>query len=129
MLNDLANEVTRTAGRPATVRPASASDKSGEDQVRGTPRAAPTEPRKESSQASEEVDRGRITAAIEGALGTDFPSNASLQIDVSEETGGFVYKAVDRESGEVIKQFPPEEVLERLERKHKSQGLAIDTAV
>jgi flagellar protein FlaG len=61
------------------------------------------------------------------ALGPDFPSNASLQIDISEATGGFIYKAVDRDSGEVIKQFPPEDVLERLERKNKAQGLALDT--
>lgn len=128
MLNDLANEITRIAARPATVRPASASDRSGGDQVR-SPRAEPAEARKSASEPAAEVDRNRTTVAIEDALGQDFPANASLQIDVSEETGGFVYKAVDRESGEVIKQFPPEEVLERLERKHKAQGLALDTAV
>ena len=75
------------------------------------------------------VDRQRITDTITAALRNDFPANTNLQIDVADATGSFVYKAVDRDSGEVVKQFPAADVLERLERMAKVQGLGIDSQV
>jgi len=48
---------------------------------------------------------------------------------VNDQKDGFIYKAVDRDTGEVVKQYPAEEVLDRLERLAKTQGLAVDGRV
>lgn len=53
----------------------------------------------------------------------------SLQISQDDETGRFVYKTVDVETGEVIRQFPPEEVLNFITRFREAAGLLIDGEV
>lgn len=80
-------------------------------------------------QEDPKVDRQGAARVVSMAMMADYPPNASLEIDVHDETGGFVYKAVDRETGEVIKQFPAEEVLKRLERMSRLKGLAVDDTV
>ncbi|SDD58042.1 MULTISPECIES: flagellar protein FlaG [Kordiimonas] len=52
--------------------------------------------------------------------------NTRLRIDKDDETGRFVYKNIDTESGEVIKQFPPESILEFLSYYRHVAGLAVD---
>ncbi len=49
-----------------------------------------------------------------------------LRIDKDDETGRFVYKSVDKESGEVIKQFPPETILELISQYRSLEGLVVD---
>ena len=49
-----------------------------------------------------------------------------LQIDRHEEAGKFIYKFLDNESGEVIKQWPPEGYLEMLVFLHSKQGGLVD---
>ncbi|WP_417519466.1 flagellar protein FlaG [Minwuia sp.] len=104
--------------------------KSGPDEDRQTTRSAQIEQRR-AEKASEEaaepvVDRGAAAETVARAMFTEFPSNATLEIDVNDQKAGFIYKAVDRDTGEVIKQFPAEEVLAQLERLAKVQGLAVD---
>lgn len=48
-----------------------------------------------------------------------------LRIEI-DESGGFVYLAVDSETGEVVRQYPPEEVLERLKPFQEPVGLTVD---
>lgn len=82
-------------------------------------------------QAEEDpkVDREAAAETVARALDMDFPKNASLEIAVNDQDDGFVYRAIDRDTGEVIKQFPAEEVLSRLERLNRMQGLAVDGAI
>ena len=40
--------------------------------------------------------------------------NTKLRIDKDDSTGLFVYQNIDKDSGEVIRQFPPEQILEFL---------------
>lgn len=49
-----------------------------------------------------------------------------LRIDKDDDTGRFVYKSVDAESGEVIKQFPPETILELISQYRSLEGLVVD---
>ena len=49
-----------------------------------------------------------------------------LRIDKDDETGRFIYKSVDKESGEVIKQFPPETILELISQYRSLEGLVVD---
>lgn len=83
------------------------------------------------AQAEEEpvVDRGAAAETVAKALNMDFPRNSALEIAVNDQDDGYVYRAVDRDTGEVIKQFPAEEVLNRLERVNRMQGLAVDGQV
>lgn len=56
-------------------------------------------------------------------------SNTRLRIDKDDETGRFVYYSVDDESGEVIRQFPPENILKFLSYYRGLEGLLLDDTV
>ncbi|NVJ97581.1 MAG: flagellar protein FlaG [Alphaproteobacteria bacterium] len=69
----------------------------------------------------------RAAKALEGFLpDTELAPNTRLRIDKDDETGRFVYLNIDAESGEVIKQFPPESILEFLSYYREVAGLAVD---
>ncbi len=81
------------------------------------------------SGLSETLDR--VSSLLEDFVPGDFGSQAetSLQISQDEETGRFVYRSVDVETGEVVRQFPPEEVLNFITRFREAAGLLIDGEV
>ncbi|MDF1720184.1 MAG: flagellar protein FlaG [Minwuia sp.] len=129
MINNLVTDQSQAIGRTPPARAVAdrqtEPDKSVEKKDIKAEREAEAAARKEDPK----VDRQRITDTITAALRNDFPANTNLQIDIADATGSFVYKAVDRDSGEVVKQFPAADVLERLERMAKVQGLGIDSEV
>lgn len=49
--------------------------------------------------------------------------NVSLQFSVDEESGRDVIKVMDKESGEVVRQFPSEEVLEVIKSLGHATGI------
>ena len=53
-------------------------------------------------------------------------SNTKLRIDKDDDTGRFVYQNVDRDSGEVVSQFPPETILEMIAHCRSLEGLVVD---
>ena len=55
--------------------------------------------------------------------------NSRLQFRVHEETERLYVQFVDRDSGEVIKQIPPEELLELSAKIQKMVGLILDKYV
>ncbi len=68
-------------------------------------------------QAAEEV--------LNRAFEKRFPSNQRLSLDRDEVTSRVVFKSIDRESGETIKQFPTEEMLRQIARMRDVTGLAL----
>jgi len=62
---------------------------------------------------------------IEEFIG-DTGASTKLRIDKDEDTGRFIYKSVDSESGEVVGQFPPETILEIITRFRDPEGLVLD---
>lgn len=62
---------------------------------------------------------------IEDFIG-DTGTSTKLRIDKDDETGRFIYKSVDSESGEVVGQFPPETILEIITRFRDPEGLVLD---
>ncbi len=50
----------------------------------------------------------------------------SLQFSVDESTGRTVIKVIDKESGDVIKEIPPEEALRLAEKIQEMSGLLFD---
>ena len=55
--------------------------------------------------------------------------NRSLQFQVDEDSGRDVIKVLDKDSGEVIKQYPSEEVLNLVSKLSESAGILIDQTV
>lgn len=67
----------------------------------------------------------RAAAAIEEFVDEAGP-NTRLRIDKDDESGRFVYKSIDSESGEVVAQFPPETILEMISKFRDPEGLVVD---
>ena len=59
----------------------------------------------------------------------DQTPNTRLRIDKDEETGRFIYYNIDNDSGEVVRQFPPENILEFLASFRNVEGLVLDDEV
>lgn len=53
-------------------------------------------------------------------------ANTKLSIAVDDESGLFVYKGIDKNSGEVVSQFPAEQVLALIAYYRKAEGLVVD---
>jgi len=53
-------------------------------------------------------------------------TETKLRIDRDADTGRFVYKSIDAESGEVINQFPPETILQIISKFRDPEGLILD---
>jgi len=52
--------------------------------------------------------------------------NRAIRVSRDEESGRFVYRSVDIASGEVIRQFPPEEILRLVRAVREAAGLVLD---
>lgn len=53
--------------------------------------------------------------------------NIVLRISYDDDSGRFVYSGVDKTTGEVVRQFPPEGVLKLLaQHKQEAAGLVLD---
>lgn len=127
MITSTTTPLTRGA---EPVAPTSRPDKAEEKPKQETRAALAVIEEKRQQEAEEPVvDREAAAETVAAALDMDLPANSALEIAVNDQDDGFVYRAVDRETGEVLKQFPAEEVLSRLERLNRFQGLAVDGQV
>ena len=84
-----------------------------------------------------------ITAAVApagSAAGSDFNQSRASQeadraaryrliIEQGARKGVFIYKVLDRETGEVVRQLPREEVVRLKDQKGYAAGAVIDTTV
>ena len=52
-----------------------------------------------------------------------------MSIDVDDGAGQFVYKSIDKNSGEVISQFPAKEVLALIAYYRETEGIVVDETV
>jgi flagellar protein FlaG len=68
----------------------------------------------------------KLAEELEHFLPMDLP-NTRLQIDQDGNSGKFVYKAVDQDSGEVVKQFPSEDILRFISFYREREGLVVDS--
>jgi uncharacterized FlaG/YvyC family protein len=53
--------------------------------------------------------------------------NTRLQIEHDKTTGLFIYRSVDKDSGEVLRQYPADEVLRFISYYRESEGLVVDS--
>ena len=71
----------------------------------------------------------RAEEAIGGLFADSrFPSGR-FSIDQDKDSGRYVYRLIDRETDEVLKQFPGDYVLRRVAYYRELQGLAVNSEV
>ncbi len=68
----------------------------------------------------------KAEALLDKAFKAKLPDNAKLSIEIDDDTGKVVYKSIDRETGETIKQYPPKAVLEQLAYYREIAGVSVD---
>jgi flagellar protein FlaG len=80
-----------------------------------------------------ELPRDKRLLKLEEAIGNlvkqSLPSNSKLQIEQDEETGTFIYRSVDPETGEVLRQWPSEDILRLRASLRDMEGLLVDKEV
>lgn len=79
----------------------------------------------EATETSDFVSQAEVILNKALSLKSD---KTKLSIDV-DESGLFVYRSVDKSSGEVISQFPAEEILALLAFYREAEGIVVDESV
>ncbi len=74
------------------------------------------------------VARSRAAAGLGGAV-KQSAEKGQLFIERDKTTGEFVYRIIDRETGELIRQWPREEVLRMREALEAVRGALLDRRV
>jgi len=78
-------------------------------------------------EASNQDPFERAAEALEALIpAEDLLQNTRLRILLDEEEGRFIYQSVDSISGEVVRQFPPEDILDIINNFRSVEGLAVD---
>lgn len=68
-------------------------------------------------------------ANAKAAADAEHQSRYRLVIEQGAQAGSFVYKTLDRETGEVVQQLPSEDVLRMRQRDDYGVGAVINTTV
>ncbi len=71
---------------------------------------------------STDIDLGKATAAVEELNNYAQKVGRSLQFSVDDASGKTVIKVMDSETGEVVRQIPPEKVVALMEYLEQDQG-------
>lgn len=67
-----------------------------------------------------------IEAELNRRIERLFSPNLKLRIEADKGTNYFVYKSIDRETGEIAKQWPAEEILRMMAFFNELDGVLID---
>lgn len=70
--------------------------------------------------------QAKIQEAIQTLNESTLLGGRRLQFDIHEDTGRTMVRVVDRETDEVIREIPPEEVLDVVARINEMLGLLVD---
>lgn len=87
------------------------------------------EPAPKSRAANAEILRDPVAEAektVAELVAKDLPINQRLSIERDESSSRAVFRAIDRESGETVKQFPTEETLRAIRSLRDVAGLGLD---
>lgn len=69
-----------------------------------------------------------ISSTVASSNGIDL-SGSHLSFSINEDTGRTVVNIIDNDTGEIIKQIPPEEILKLKKKMGEIQGLLLDRKV
>ena len=93
----------------------------------GSAATAPTPHPETNLQPDQRVEV--MQAAVEKLIKKSLPTNSRLQIVQDKDTGEFIYRSIDPSTGEVIKQWPPEQLLALRQDLKTMEGLLVDKQV
>ena len=79
----------------------------------------------EQGKDSAQDQRQNLQSSIDALNEFIKPQNTSLEFSIDDESGTVVVKVTDKETKEVIKQFPSEEALELAKALDKLKGLLV----
>lgn len=96
--------------------------------VPAAPAATPP-PAPDAREQAARPDAEAVKQAAERIAAYLRSAQRDLDISVDKDTGIVVVKVVDRESGEVIRQIPPEEVLSIAKHLDSAQGVLLRSRV
>jgi flagellar protein FlaG len=77
------------------------------------------------------IPKSRISDALKKALNDDMEAihRVGLQFSVHEDTGQTVVRVVDKDTGELIRQIPPQELLDLASKLEDMMGILFDKQV
>jgi len=67
-----------------------------------------------------------LQEAVERLIRGSLPANSKLSIEENKKAGTYIYRAVDNDSGEVLRQWPVEEFVQLREALREMEGLLLD---
>ena len=70
-----------------------------------------------------------LRATVEKLIKKSLPGNSKLQIERDKATGTFIYRSIDADTGQVIKQWPSEHLLALREYLTQMEGMLVDKKV
>ncbi|HYM18728.1 MAG TPA: flagellar protein FlaG [Micropepsaceae bacterium] len=100
-------------------------------QTQARPQPSPTSPAAPDPSTNLGPDQRVVVlqAVIEKLLRKSMPSNSKLQIVQDKTTGTYIYRAVDPQTGEVISQYPSEELVKLHDYLAEMSGMLVDKKV
>ena len=70
-----------------------------------------------------------VQAAVEKLIKKSLPPNSKLQVIQDKVTGTYIYRSVDPETGKVVSQWPPEQLIKLHDYLTQLEGLLVDKTV
>jgi flagellar protein FlaG len=70
-----------------------------------------------------------LQAAVQKLIENNLPIPSKLQIDQDKETGTFIYRSIDPETGEVLGQWPSEQMIKLHDYLAQMEGMLVDKEV
>ena len=127
-----AERAQATRPQPDTESPAAAPPRDGPKTApipaeRANPLGEAPVSERSSESEGKEADAETLREAAEAfAEELDALSGHTLEIEYSEEASRFVVRIVDSQTGELVKQVPPQELLDLTQRIQEVRGMLFD---
>ncbi|MBO6827764.1 MAG: flagellar protein FlaG [Sneathiella sp.] len=102
---------------------------SSADEGRGVSQQGALQPADQSSEVQIEDPVRRAEQAIGAFFEEEGEPNSRFSIDRDRDSGRFVYRLINSDTGEVVKQFPGDYVLRRVAYYRELEGIAVDSEV
>ena len=93
------------------------------------PQASPTLPGAANPASNLAPDQrvNKLHAAVEKLIKKTLPGDSKLQVEQDKNTGTFIYRSLDPHTGEILRQWPPEELVKLREYLKDMEGLLVNT--
>jgi flagellar protein FlaG len=117
-----AKDISAVQNGDKSTDPANISVSNNAEQADGSSQLLP-------ELANEPLERVQLESVAQQLQEFMQSMNRSVQFQVDEDSGRDVIRVLDKQNGEVIKQYPSEEVLSLVSKLSQSAGLLVDQEV